>query len=62
MYQELAQRPGNLTTMDFAVACVGIPLLLEARRALGPALAVIAIVFLAYSLAGPWMPSCCPPR
>ncbi|MBP4057448.1 TRAP transporter permease [Aeromonas sp. Prich7-2] len=57
MYQELAQRPGNLTTMDFAVACVGIPLLLEAaRRALGPALAVIAIVFLAYSLAGPWMP------
>ena len=58
MYQELAQRPGNLTTMDFAVACVGIPLLLEAaRRALGPALAVIAIVFLAYSLAGPWMPS-----
>ncbi|QDO77436.1 TRAP transporter permease [Aeromonas caviae] len=58
MYQELAQRPGNLTTMDFAVACIGIPLLLEAaRRALGPALAVIAIVFLAYSLAGPWMPS-----
>ena len=58
MYEQLAQRPGNLTTMDFAVACVGIPLLLEAaRRALGPALAVIAIVFLAYSLAGPWMPS-----
>lgn len=58
MYQELAQRPGNLTTMDFVVACIGIPLLLEAaRRALGPALAVIAIVFLAYSLAGPWMPS-----
>ncbi|WP_429070864.1 TRAP transporter permease [Aeromonas dhakensis] len=58
MYEQLAQRPGNLTTMDFVVACVGIPLLLEAaRRALGPALAVIAIVFLAYSLAGPWMPS-----
>lgn len=58
MYEQLAQRPGNLTTMDFVVACIGIPLLLEAaRRALGPALAVIAIVFLAYSLAGPWMPS-----
>ncbi|MFQ2238718.1 TRAP transporter permease [Aeromonas dhakensis] len=58
MYEQLAQRPGNLTTMDFMVACIGIPLLLEAaRRALGPALAVIAIVFLAYSLAGPWMPS-----
>ncbi|WP_440893563.1 TRAP transporter permease [Aeromonas dhakensis] len=58
MYEQLAQRPGSLTTMDFVVACIGIPLLLEAaRRALGPALAVIAIVFLAYSLAGPWMPS-----
>ncbi|TFF71205.1 DUF3394 domain-containing protein [Aeromonas taiwanensis] len=58
MYDQLAQRPGNLTTMDFVVACIGVPLLLEAaRRALGPALAVIAIVFLAYSLAGPWMPS-----
>ncbi|MGL5118802.1 MAG: TRAP transporter permease, partial [Plesiomonas shigelloides] len=56
-YEFLAQRPGNLTTLDFAVACLGIPLLLEAaRRALGPALAVIAIVFLGYSLAGPWMP------
>ncbi|MFB2829605.1 TRAP transporter permease [Aeromonas jandaei] len=57
MYQALAQRPGNLTTADLVTACIGIPLLLEAaRRALGPALAVIAIVFLAYSLAGPWMP------
>lgn len=57
-YDQLALRPGNLTDLDFIVACVGIPLLLEAaRRALGPALAVIAIVFLGYSLAGPWMPS-----
>ncbi|MGY3902364.1 TRAP transporter permease [Aeromonas lusitana] len=57
MYEALAQRPGNLTTADLVTACIGIPLLLEAtRRALGPALAVIAIVFLAYSLAGPWMP------
>ncbi|MBZ6066059.1 TRAP transporter permease [Aeromonas schubertii] len=57
-YDQLALRPGNLTDLDFMVACVGIPLLLEAaRRALGPALAVIAIVFLGYSLAGPWMPS-----
>ncbi|WAG05673.1 TRAP transporter permease [Aeromonas jandaei] len=57
MYQALAQRPGNLTTADLVTACVGIPLLIEAaRRALGPALAVIAIVFLTYSLAGPWMP------
>lgn len=56
-YQQLAQRPGSLTTLDMVAACVGIPLLLEAtRRALGPPLAIIALVFLFYSLAGPWMP------
>jgi len=56
-YSQLAQRPGNLTTLDLVTACVGIPLLLEAtRRALGPPLAIIALVFLVYSVAGPWMP------
>ena len=56
-YQQLSLRPGSLTTFDLVTACVGIPLLLEAtRRALGPPLAIIALVFLIYSLAGPWMP------
>lgn len=57
LYEQLAQRPGNLTTLDLVTACIGIPLLLEAtRRALGPPLAIIALVFIVYSLAGPWMP------
>jgi len=56
-YEQLAQRPGSLTTADLVAACIGIPLLLEAtRRALGPPLAIIALVFLVYSIAGPWMP------
>ncbi|MBG0839587.1 TRAP transporter permease [Ectopseudomonas toyotomiensis] len=56
-YQQLAMRPGSLTTGDLVTACIGIPLLLEAtRRALGPPLAIIALVFLVYSLAGPYMP------
>lgn len=56
-YQQLALRPGSLTTADLVTACIGIPLLLEAtRRALGPPLAIIALVFLLYSLAGPYMP------
>ena len=56
-YQQLAQRPGSLTTADLVTACIGMPLLLEAtRRALGPPLAIIALVFLVYSLAGPYMP------
>ncbi|OZB32618.1 MAG: C4-dicarboxylate ABC transporter [Pseudomonas sp. 34-62-33] len=50
-YQQLALRPGSLTTGDLVTACIGIPLLLEAtRRALGPPLAIIALVFLIYSL------------
>ena len=57
VYEQLAQRPGNLTTADLVTACIGIPLLLEAtRRALGPPLAIIALLFLIYSLAGPYMP------
>ena len=56
-YHQLALRPGSLTTPDLIAACVGIPLLLEAtRRALGPPLAVIALLFLIYSVVGPWMP------
>ncbi|OLU24120.1 TRAP transporter permease [Pseudomonas sp. PA27(2017)] len=56
-YRELASRPGTPTDLDLLTALIGIPLLLEAtRRSLGPALAVIALVFLVYSVAGPWMP------
>ena len=56
-YAELAGRAGAATTVDVAVAVVGVVTLLEAtRRALGPPLVVVASVFLAYTLFGPWMP------
>ena len=56
-YNQLATRPGSPTDLDVAVALVGLVLLLEVtRRALGPALMTVALVFMAYSLAGPWMP------
>ena len=56
-YAALAERPGNPTTMDVAVALVGLLLLLEAtRRALGPPLMIVALVFIIYSIAGPYMP------
>jgi TRAP-type uncharacterized transport system fused permease subunit len=56
-YRELAARPGQPTLADLVVAGCGMVLLLEAtRRALGPALTVIAIVFLVYTFAGPYMP------
>lgn len=56
-YHQLALRPGLLTTTDLVVALLGLPLLLEAtRRTLGPPLAIIALLFLIYSVAGPYMP------
>ncbi|MDJ0949400.1 MAG: TRAP transporter permease [Alphaproteobacteria bacterium] len=53
----LSERPGDPTTHDLVVAVIGLALLLEAtRRALGPPLMVVAIVFLTYTFAGPHMP------
>jgi TRAP transporter 4TM/12TM fusion protein len=56
-YRELSQRSGLPTTEDVIVSVIGVVLLLEAaRRAVGPALAAIAAVMLAYIFAGPWLP------
>ncbi|MCB1922729.1 MAG: TRAP transporter permease [Gammaproteobacteria bacterium] len=56
-YAELSARSGAPTTTDLVVAVCGMLLLLEAtRRALGPPLMVVAIVFLTYTFAGPYMP------
>ncbi|WP_193074268.1 TRAP transporter permease [Pseudomonas sp. FME51] len=56
-YAALAERPGSPTTIDVVVALVGLVLLLEAtRRALGPPLMIVALVFMVYSVAGPYMP------
>ncbi|MFO7704301.1 MAG: TRAP transporter permease [Halopseudomonas sp.] len=56
-YSELASRPGNPTSLDVIIGVAGLVLLLEAtRRALGPPLMIVALVFLVYCLAGPYMP------
>lgn len=56
-YNDLANRPGDPTTMDLVVAITGLVLLLEAtRRALGPPLMVVATIFIIYAFAGPYMP------
>lgn len=52
-YVELSDRPGQPTTLDLVVSGVGMVLLLEAtRRALGPPLMVVALVFLCYVFFG----------
>jgi len=56
-YDELARRSGAPTHFDLAVGVCGMALLLEAtRRALGPPLMVVALVFLLYTFGGPYMP------
>ncbi len=56
-YRDLAQRPGAPTQTDVWVSVVGMVLLLEAtRRALGPPLMIVALVFLGYTFLGPYMP------
>jgi TRAP transporter 4TM/12TM fusion protein len=56
-YRELATRPGTPTWYDLVTAGAGILLLLEAtRRALGPPMVIVAVVFIAFTFTGPWMP------
>jgi TRAP transporter 4TM/12TM fusion protein len=56
-YAELSTRPGKPIMMDIVVACAGLVLLLEAtRRAVGWPMAALALLFIIYAMAGPYMP------
>ena len=56
-YRELSERPGLPTTEDLIVSVIGIVLILEAtRRALGPPLAIVCVVFITYTFGGHLMP------
>ncbi|WP_067333550.1 TRAP transporter permease [Stappia indica] len=57
MGTRLADRPNNPNGTDVVVAVLGILFLLEAtRRALGPPLMIVAIIFLGYTFLGPYAP------
>ena len=56
-YAQLATRPGQPTLFDVVTATVGLVLLLEAtRRAVGWPMAFLAVLFIIYAMAGPYMP------
>ncbi len=56
-YKDISDRVGAPIMQDFVVAVIGLMLLLEAtRRALGPALMIVASLFLVYTVLGPNMP------
>jgi len=57
-YDQLATRPGQPTMLDLVTAGVGIVLLLEAtRRSLGLPMVIVAIFFILFTFAGPYMPA-----
>jgi TRAP transporter 4TM/12TM fusion protein len=56
-YRDLAARPGQPILMDLVTAGIGIVLLLEAtRRSLGLPMVIVALAFIFYTFAGPYMP------
>lgn len=56
-WQGIAMRSGVPSARDLFFGMVVILLVLEgARRAIGPALSIIAVVFIAYAFAGPYLP------
>ncbi|MEO1193351.1 MAG: TRAP transporter permease [Pseudomonadota bacterium] len=57
-YREIANRVGAPNMQDIIIGVIGLILLLEAtRRSLGPALMIVATLFLVYTFLGPYMPS-----
>jgi TRAP transporter 4TM/12TM fusion protein len=56
-FHAMIMRAGAETTLDLAMGLLTIAFLLEAtRRAIGPVLPLIAIAFMLYAYAGPYMP------
>ena len=56
-YNAIIARQGLPSQVDVWMGVITMVLLLEAaRRALGPALSIICIVFIVYAFVGPWMP------
>ncbi len=56
-YEGIIMRQGLPTDLDVYMGVIMLVLLLEAaRRSLGPALSILAMIFLAYCFLGPYMP------
>lgn len=56
-YENIITRAGMPTAMDLVSGTILVVLLLEAaRRKIGPALSVIALIFTVYAFTGPYMP------
>ena len=56
-YEDLVRRGGRPTSLDIFMGILAIVLVLEiTRRSIGPELPIIALVFIGYVFAGPYLP------
>lgn len=56
-YHELVLRAGAINSIDMAVGCLGVLLVIEAtRRVVGIPMVLVALVFLVYAFVGPYAP------
>jgi len=56
-WTQISTRAGNPTTTDLVIGAMLVILLLEGgRRAIGPALSIIAVLFTIYAFTGPYLP------
>lgn len=56
-YKQIVLRAGELTAADLFIGVAGILLLLEAaRRVVGWPIVTVALLFIVYAFAGPWVP------
>jgi len=57
VYKDLVQRAGAPTLLDIVVGAIGVILVLEAaRRVVGLPIVIVALCFVAYAFAGPYLP------
>lgn len=56
-YNEIVMRAGTVTDLDFAFGTIGLIMVIEGcRRVVGKPMVIVALVFIAYAFAGPYLP------
>lgn len=56
-YQELVTRAGTVSDLDYLLGTIGILMVIEGcRRVVGKPMVIVALIFIAYAFAGPYLP------
>lgn len=57
-YHQLVLRAGTVTTLDYVIGGIGIVMVIEGcRRVVGKPMVIVALCFIAYAFAGPYLPN-----